>query len=275
MEVQAMQLIKQLSYRLTHAPQFSSQHKEGFLRAQRLAEAGALEVAKFLQPGWTEKRASSLYETYLRDNGVRFFFHQPFAWFGARTRFEGFRKYRDFMPTTNPLKENDVFILDAAPILEGYIADIGYTGSLEPNPSLMAAKTLLSQLRVEIPSLVEELRQGSLLWQKIDQRIHDRGYDNIHKMYPFSVLGHRVHHEVSENVGLKIYGFGWQSFWEILSRGLFGQLLTQDHQGEFSGLWAIEPHIGGKGFGAKFEEILVIEKGKIAWLEESRNGLAG
>src|SRR5262249_60087328 len=35
------------------------------------------------------------------------------------------------------------------------------------------------------------------------------------------------------------------------------------------GLWAIEPHLGGTGFGAKFEELLVVEPGGRAfWLDD-------
>lgn len=34
------------------------------------------------------------------------------------------------------------------------------------------------------------------------------------------------------------------------------------------GLWAIEPHIGAQGFGAKFEELLVVEPDRAFWLDD-------
>jgi hypothetical protein len=66
-----------------------------------------------------------------------------------------------------------------------------------------------------------------------------------------------------------LLNFGWQSYWEFLSRGLFGQLLNAHYEGKLEGLWAIEPHIGGPGFGAKFEQLLWVQDGKAEWLGES------
>jgi hypothetical protein len=57
----------------------------------------------------------------------------------------------------------------------------------------------------------------------------------------------------------------------FLSRGLFPEILTPWHKGDKYGLWAIEPHVGvtGEGgFGAKFEEILVVTPERIYWLDE-------
>ena len=95
------------------------------------------------------------------------------------------------------------------------------------------------------------------------------GYNNIHQKYPFSVLGHRVY-ETNERFGsLKLLNFGWQSFWALASRGIFGQLLNANHEGDLTGLWAIEPHIGTQTFGAKFEEILIVEPHRVKWLESN------
>ena len=38
-------------------------------------------------------------------------------------------------------------------------------------------------------------------------------------------------------------------------------LLNEEHQGNLTGGWAIEPHLGGDGFGCKFEEMLVVDGG--------------
>jgi hypothetical protein len=78
-----------------------------------------------------------------------------------------------------------------------------------------------------------------------------------------------VHRVKSEAALPALVNFGWQSYWEFLSRGLFGQLLNGNFAGDLTGLWAIEPHLGTTGpcaFGAKFEEILVVEGGKAHWL---------
>ncbi len=78
-------------------------------------------------------------------------------------------------------------------------------------------------------------------------------------------------HQVAEvHMGLTVINFEWQSYWSLLSRGLFGQLYNENFEGDFTGLWAIEPHLGANTFGAKFEEILVVTKEKAYWLEQHR-----
>jgi hypothetical protein len=36
----------------------------------------------------------------------------------------------------------------------------------------------------------------------------------------------------------------------------------------YPGLWAVEPHLGFRGTGAKFEEILVVTEGDAFWLDD-------
>ncbi len=247
----------------------SAEALEGYLRCQRLSQKAANEVAGLIQEGWTEIQAAQLLKTFLMDSGVRAFFHHPFVWFGERTRFDGVQNYAQYGPSKRCLLPGEVFILDAAPIYHGYVADIGFTSSLGENIELNRAKEFLSQLRNEIPKLFNSAPTGSDVWKVIDQKITEAGYSNIHKRYPFSVLGHRVH-ETNESFGfLKFLNFGWQSYWAFASRGLFGQLLNSNYTGDFKGLWAIEPHIGTSNFGAKFEEILIVEPNRIKWLESA------
>ncbi len=243
--------------------------KSGYLAAQDLAYQAALEISRQLREGWTETQAAELLNTYLQDCGVRSFFHRAFVWFGERTKFEGVRNYVQYGPSDRILREGEVFILDVAPIVNGYICDIGYTSSLGENPRLYQAKQFLGELHTEIPRLFETQTSGKGICEQVDRRIQERGYENVHAKYPFSVLGHRVHRSVESLGQLGLLGFGWQSYWEFLSRGLFGQLLNSEYRGNLDGLWAIEPHIGdSSGFGAKFEQILVVQDGKASWLAE-------
>ena len=242
---------------------------EGYLACQRLAMTAVSEVAAQMTPGWTEHQAADLVGTYLQDHGVSRFFHHPFAWFGERAKFEGFKHYSTFLPTNRVLQKNEVFILDVAPISNGYICDIGYTGCTGSSLEFVKAMKFLREIKEEIPGLFMEHKSGGKIWNIIDDRIKNAGYMNIHKVYPFSVLGHRVYKGVPHGPDLRLLNFGWQSFWSILSRGLFGQLLNANHEGDLKGLWAIEPHIGTSTFGAKFEEILVVDTNRAYWLERS------
>jgi len=245
----------------------SQEEQQGYLESQTLAQRCAREIAGFLQEGWSEKKTADLMEVWLRDHGVKAFFHKPFVWWGDRTRFNGVKTYWDYLPSGRLLCDGEVFILDVAPIYNGYISDVGFTGVLGNNEGFIKARNFLAKLREEIPMLAVE---GKNLWHQIDRIIVDGGYDNIHKTYPFGVLGHRLHKN-SARLNASFIHFGWQSYWEFLSRGLFGQILNKDFSGSLDGLWAIEPHIGAPGFGAKFEEILVMENGTARWLSESSN----
>lgn len=253
---------------------YSAFDQEKFKTAQRLAYQCALEIGKKLKAGCTEKYAADLMDAYLMDSGVKTFFHRSFAWFGDRTRFQNFKNYFHFLPSDRKLKSSDVVILDTAPIVEGYTADIGYTFSLETHPELLKAQKKLLQLREKIPKLFESGLKTKDIWREVDQDLQADGYHNIHSLYPFAVLGHRVHRVSGSQLPGVIRPFTWQSYWALLSRGLYPDLLGPDHEGSSDGLWAIEPHLGGEGFGAKFEEILVVQDGKAKWLDDQVPHLA-
>src|SRR4051794_1035230 len=98
---------------------------ERFRHVQRLAYRCAQEVAAGLRPGVTERQAAAQMRSWLLDHGINGWFHVPFAWFGQRTAFEGIRFPWQFFPTKLGLEEGMPFILDVAPIVDGYMADIG------------------------------------------------------------------------------------------------------------------------------------------------------
>ena len=244
---------------------------QGFLKSQRLAMHACREVAGFMEPGWTEKQAANMINTYLQDHGVDSFFHYAFAWFGDRTQFTNVKTYGDFSPTQRVLQEHDVFILDVAPIVQGYVSDVGYAGQMGNDEEFAAIQQFLRDLHKNIPSMVNNAAPGKDLWHAVDRAIANAGYTNIHKRYPFAVLGHRVHEVPKEGPDPQLLNFGWKSYWSLLSRGLFGQLLNEQAAGDVRGLWAIEPHISNGKFGAKFEEILIIDDQGARWLEADRS----
>lgn len=76
----------------------------GFRDVQRLAYACAEAVAARLKPGVTERDAARMQREWLRARGVRDWFHLPFAWFGDRTAFTGFKVPLQFFPTNRELE---------------------------------------------------------------------------------------------------------------------------------------------------------------------------
>lgn len=255
-----------------HVP--TTEEKQGFLKAQRLAYQCVTEVEKQMQPGWTEKQTAKLMDSFLRDHGVMVFLHRPFAWFGEHARFDGYKRFTQFHPGKKILREDEPYILDVSPVVDGYIGDIGYSSSQKPNSTLDEGMKYLLKLREDIPKYFSSEMSSSEIWWKIDEDVKANGFDNVHALYPFSVLGHRVY-----KVKLPEFRFprlpisfaSWFSIhasYEFLTHKVLPELLNGDHEGERVGLWAIEPHLGKGKVGFKFEEILVVEKDRAYWLDD-------
>lgn len=263
-----MRLLKNLLYRLPQKHSFSAEDIAGLRTSQDLAYSCAKDISREMKEGWTEIQVSRLMEVYLRDCGVRTFFHKPFAWFGARTRFDGMKKWRDFLPTDRRLQPADCVILDAAPVFKGYTADIGYSCSLQRNSNLERGREVLRQLRSLVLDLFKHGLSGGEICESVTAHIRHSGYDPVHHRYPGGVLGHRIH-RMKEGwrppLGIP---FGWEAVTGLLFRGVYPDLLNEEHQGRLHGAWAIEPHLGGRGFGLKFEEVLVVDDQGVRWLSE-------
>ncbi len=114
------------------------------------------------------------------------------------------------------------------------------------------------------------------IWAEVDRLVTSAGFINVHARYPLSVLGHRVF-RVKPKRGeplriLKSTYLGWFSLdanLGFLRGGALNQTLGPEHRGKKLGLWAIEPHIGWPGGGAKFEELLVVEEDRAWWLDDA------
>ncbi|MBV9447256.1 MAG: aminopeptidase P family protein [Streptosporangiaceae bacterium] len=249
-----------------------------FREVQQLAYAAAQSVAQTLEPGVTEKQAARRIREYLLDRGVQDWFHTPFAWFGDRTAFRGFRTPLQFFPTHRRLAEGMAFILDCAPVRQGYVADIGYAGCLGTNQICEQLRDDLREYRTLIVTRVNERVPLRQIYRDVDALIARQGYDNRHRVYPGRVIAHQLSKVHSRLPKLVAAGFGLRSV-----QTLVGDLIVErmHHRsplwadGELSnhpatpGLWAVEPHIAFRDVGVKFEEILVVTTtGAAYWLDD-------
>ncbi|MGV9701935.1 M24 family metallopeptidase [Streptomyces sp. NPDC003483] len=239
----------------------------GFREVQRLAYDCAEAVAAQLRPGVTEREAARMQRDWLRERGVRDWFHLPFAWFGDRTAFVNFRVPLQFFPTGRRLEPGMPFILDLAPVHRGFTADVGYSGSLGLNPLQDRLLADLEAHRGLILRGVRARRPLREIYADVDRLMVRQGYANRHRAYPFGVIAHKVDRVKERSRSPRLFGFGTQSL-----KGLAGDALRGHRDGwsplwspyRFSdhpprpGLWAVEPHLGFRGTGAKFEEILVV-----------------
>lgn len=240
---------------------------------QHVARLGVQETVRAIQEGWSEQQACHYLETVLKDLGVDNYFHRPFAWFGERTRFDGIRLYPQFQPRKDRfLKPDEVVILDVAPLFQGVSSDIGYSFSLEPREDLQTAKKYLKKLRETIRQNFETKDLASTIWKTIARDIEANGYDVIHRRYPLQVLGHRLYNHPQHPSHFHFMNFGLEAYKSLLMGGVISEVISPYFQKSVEGIWAIEPHIGkssvGSSFGAKFEEILVVENGQARWLDE-------
>lgn len=268
-----MNILKSLLYRLPRRRKLSPGMAEGLAESQRLAYACAKAVASELREGWTEVQAARLMLAWLGDHGVSDYFHKPFAWFGERARFDGMAGFRDTLPSGRALAAGESYILDVAPVYRGYPADIGYSSSLGPSSDLRRGRELLIELRSQIQGLFNHASSGSGISggdisAAVTRRIEKAGYEARHHWYPFAVLGHRLHPMAEGWRPPTWTPFGFAAVTHLLWEGIYPDLLNEEHRGELNGAWAIEPHLGGKNFGCKFEEILIVEGGGARWLSE-------
>jgi len=250
---------------------------ERFREVQQLAYACATEVGAGLAPGVTEREATARMRRWLLDRGVDDWFHLPFAWFGDRTAFTGFRFPHQFFPTSRRLEEGMPYILDVAPVVDGYTADIGYAGCLGENRIFERLMADLAEYRDLVLGGVRAGRTLRTVYDDVDRLLERHGYANRHRRYPFGVLAHRVGVVRGRGPRPTVFGFGVRALRTLLhdaQRGrragwspLWGPGRASDHPAT-PGMWAVEPHIGFRGVGVKFEELLVVTETDAFWLDD-------
>jgi len=245
---------------------------------QQLAYQCAESIAAGLAPGVTEREAARRMREWLEARDVDDWLHVPFAWFGDRTAFRGFRHPLQFFPTSRRLEPGMPFILDCAPIVRGVAADVGYAGSLGGNRITDAIMEALREHRELILGLVKARRPLSEIYAEVDRLAARQGFDNRHQAYPFNLIAHRLD-RVSDGPGRGVVA----AFGVRTALALARQALTARREGwsplwaggrrsdhpPVPGLWAVEPHLALGGVGAKFEEILVVTDDDAVWLDDA------
>jgi hypothetical protein len=267
--------------------QFNLDELQAFRSTQKLAFNCVQAVEKKLRAGMTEQEACVLMSDYLRAKGVEQMFHNPFAWFGDRTAFNGFGKDTDFLPTDRKLEKGMAVVLDVAPIRDGYTTDIGYSTSFGKNPDVEELQKVLLECRDFILQAVRARKPFRQIYRELDGVIARRGFLNVHRVYPERVLAHRVfryeHSRVQRFLQrFRVMGFGLPSYVFVLGKAAIAKVFPRliesplwndgpesDHAPS-PGLWAVEPHIATPDYraGAKWEEILVVTEDDAYWLDD-------
>ncbi|GAB2720645.1 M24 family metallopeptidase [Kitasatospora kifunensis] len=257
---------------------YTTQDLDRFREVQQLAYHCAEQVAAWIEPGVTERQATAQLRRCLVAEGVRDFFHIPFAWFGDRTAFRHFHTPLQFFAGSRVLQEGMPYVLDCAPVVDGYTADIGYGGKVGDNPLW---DRLALDLKVYRELILREVRARKPLnevYAAVDAQIARHGYDNRHQVYPGRVIGHQVTRNTSRApMGVNLFGFGLRTL-QTLGRELISERLhgrsplwadgRSSRHAPTPGLWAVEPHIAFRAVGIKFEELLVVTEDDAYWLDD-------
>ena len=258
---------------------FSAQELEAFRKYQRLSFGVLLEVAGGLRAGDTEKDAARRMRKRFHELGVHHYFHVPVAMFGARTAYPGKFGAFEALATDQKLEPGMPMLLDAAPIFAGYTVDTSYACSFGANALQEEMMRALQPLRDFILEQVRARASFRDIAREVDSRIRALGYENCHRKHIGAVLGHRVTRTPDTWISRRrIWGLGAQLAGWYLAKSYaaerggdgspnWNHSRSSGHS-PTEGLWAVEPHIGKSGVGAKFEELMVITKTDAYWLDD-------
>lgn len=265
---------------LVKSKNFSKKSLDHFRHLQRLSFCILEDMAASLEAGQTEKQiARALFEKY-REAGAHSFFHLPVVLFGERTALPGKWKFGNFFPKERALKEGDSVILDASPMFKGYMVDTSYSFCFGKNKAHQKMMASLESFRTDVCDAVNQGQSFKDIADTVAADIRALGYEPVHTKHPGEVLGHRALKTVNLPFKWRLRGSdGLSLSWFILKgkaaadgwgkhAPTWNDHKTSDHA-PHDGLWLVEPHMGDGPVGAKWEEILVIDKGQAYWLDDN------
>lgn len=261
---------------------FDAQELERFKAFQRASYEVLVETAGSLAPGDTEKAVARRIRKRFHEHGVHHYFHVPVALFGSRTAYPGRFGTLEALATEQLLEDGMPVILDAAPVYQGHTVDTSYAFAFgKENPLQRELVLALRPLRDLILARVREQRSFRAIAHEVDDEIRALGYENCHRKHIGAVLAHRVTLVADRWINRRrIWGLGAQQVGWFLAKSFAAERWGGDGSPNWNhrcssdhpptpGLWAVEPHLGCRGVGAKFEEILVVTDRDAYWLDDA------
>jgi Xaa-Pro aminopeptidase len=234
----------------------SDKDMEGYLAARSFARTIGDEIVSNIKVGMTEKEVEEVTSLVFNKNGVKQHFHMPIIGVG-----EGSTKLRSayalvssyFTRHSRILQENDIILIDIAPIYNGYPADYTINHVMGSNPDLEALAKYAHDVSIKIAEHVtEKMAVADVFhWAK---EIIGKNPDYTLEYPPFISMGHRL---------CRIPPL-WQNLPEAGLNYLLlrtsGPFITSGNKTLMNGLWTIEPYLMHKDRAAKFEQLVLIGK---------------
>ena len=259
---------------------FSADDLARFKAAQRLSFQILEATAATLRAGDTERAVGKRIHKQMKQAGADYYFHGPAVMFGERTSYPGDFGQLGALPTDQVLQPGDAVTLDCAPVFDGYTVDTSFCTSFQGSGVPLAMDRFLVELRESIRQRVEQRLTMREIARQVDTEIKARGMENCHRKHIGMVLGHRVLKETSRSLRrFSVWGLSPRQLAYTAARSLqarrgratLSPIWNHTRQSDCpvpDGLWAVEPHIAQHGVGAKFEDILVVQRGAVYYLDD-------
>lgn len=234
--------------------EFSDKDMEGYIEARRFAKELGKEIAGNIKAGMTEKDVEEVAAEVFNTYKVEQHWHMPVI--GVA---EGSTKLRSAYAMASSfltrdmriVQEDDMVLIDIAPVYGGYPSDYTTCHVLGSNTELEALVTYAEDVSRKIAAYV---RKDMVV---ADVFLYAQEVIRITSSYtlaypPFISMGHRL---------CKIPPL-WQKFPEagltyllLKTRGAF---INSNNRNMMDGLWVIEPYLMHKERAAKFEALVFV-----------------
>ncbi len=236
--------------------ELSDKDLKGYLEARSFTRAIGDEIVSKIKVGMTEKEVEEVAYLVFNKNSIKQHWHMPVIGVG-----EGSTKLRSayalasshFTRHTRILMENDIVLIDIAPVYNGYPADYTINQVIGSNPDLEALAAYAHDASLKI---AEHVKEGMVVADvfRWAQDLIGKDPDYTLAFPPFVSMGHRL---------CRVPPL-WQKFPEAgLNYLLFktrGPFITSSNNTIMNGLWIIEPYLMHKERAAKFEQLVLIGK---------------
>ncbi len=157
-----------------------------FNRAQQKGWEVLNALRRTILPGMNEKEGREVYANLLKDFDVEKNWHTPKLRFGPNS----IKSFSEVSDEDYRLKENDIFFLDVAPIINGYETDIGKTFILgKDNPSFSQIISDGEEIfKLTKAQFLEFGLSGPELYHFAELQAKKRGWDMVDE----GANGHRI-----------------------------------------------------------------------------------
>lgn len=234
--------------------EISDEDLKGYLVARNFTRTIGEEIVSNIKVGMTEKEVKEVASRIFNRNGVKQHWHMPIIGVG-----EGSTKLRSahalvssyFTGDKRILQENDIILIDIAPIYNDYPGDYTINHVMGSNPDLEALAAYAHDVSVKIAGHIKEgmIVADVFRWA---QELTGKNPEYTLAYPPFISMGHRLRRVPPL----------WQMFPEpglnYLLFGTSGPFITSSNNRPMNGLWIIEPYFIYKGRAAKFEQLVLI-----------------